>query len=219
MSHSASSVGANAADVEGDAEGVLRRAAERQARAQRVLDALDLVRRWSRYGRPVVVGSVAYGLVVEPDIDLEIYCVQPRVEDGFAVVSHLALVPGVWKVRFSNELQGPDPGLYWQVRYRDPAASAEQAQEVWTIDMWLLADDYAGPRSADLVEPMRRALTPETRAAILQIKEAFLGREAMHGIDIYRAVLDGGVRTPEAYERWIAGQGPPGLTSWRPSID
>ena len=215
MSRGVAAAGATAADV----EGVLRRAAERQARAQRVLELLDLLRRWSRYGRPVLVGSVAYGLVVEPDIDLEIYCVQPRVEDGFAVVSHLALVPGVWTVRFSNELQGPDPGLYWQVRYRDPAASAEQAQEVWKIDMWLLAGDYAGPRSADLVEPMRRALTLETRTAILQIKEAFSGREDIHGIDVCRAVLDGGVRTPEAYERWIAGQGPPRLTSWRPSID
>jgi hypothetical protein len=192
---------------------VLRRADERQAAAHSVIAALDLLGRWARYGRPVLVGSVAHGLVVEPDIDVEIYCAQPRVEDGFAVVSALARDPGVWKVRFSNELEGPDCGLYWQVHYRGPAA---QPGEVWKVDMWLLGEDHPGPRGIDLVEPMRQALTPETRAAILRIKEAFLGREWIHGIDVYRAVFDGGVRTPEAYEHWIAAHGPLGLTLWRP---
>jgi hypothetical protein len=194
---------------------VLRRAEERRARAQRVIEALDLLRRWSRYGRPELVGSVALGLVVEPDIDMEISCGQPRVEDGFAVVSALAREPGVWKVRFSNELEGPDCGLYWQVRYRGPAA---QPGEVWKIDMWLLGEGHPGPRGTDLLGPMRRALTPETRAAILRIKEAFLGRGEIHGIDVYRAVFDGAVRTPEAFERWIAAHRPLGLTSWRPSV-
>ena len=164
----------------------------------------------------MVVGSVAYGLVVEPDVDLEIYCPRPRVEAGFVVMSELALQPGVWKIRFSNELQGPDPGLYWQIRYRQPASPA---QPLWKIDMWLLAEDYPGPRSADLVEPMRRALTPEIRAAILRIKEAALGRQEVHGIDVYRAVFDGGVRTPEAYQRWMAAHGRLGLTTWRPPAE
>ncbi len=192
---------------------MLRRADERQAVACRVIEALDLLGRWSRYGRPVLVGSVAHGLVVEPDVDLEIYCPRPRVEDGFAVVSALACEPGVWKVRFSNELDGPDHGLYWQIRYCGPAAEPGQ---VWKIDMWLLGEDHPGPRGTDLLAPMRRALTPETRDAILQIKEAYLGRGEIHGIDVYRAVLDGGVRTPEAYQRWMAEHGPVGLTFWRP---
>ena len=106
MSHSDTSI----ADV-------LRRGDERQAEAYRVIAALDLLQRWSAHGRPVVVGSVAYGLVVEPDVDLEIYCPRPRVEDGFVVISELALQLGVWKIRFSNELQEPDPGLYWLIRY------------------------------------------------------------------------------------------------------
>ncbi len=194
---------------------VLRRGERRQAEAQRVLNRLDLFRRWSEYGCPVLVGAVAYGLVVAPDIDMEIYCEQPQVEDGFAIVSQLALDPAVWKVSFSNELEGPDRGLYWQLRYRDPES---EAREVWKIDMWLLEEGHPGPRSADLVEPMREALTPETRAAILWIKEAMLGCESVHGIDVYRAVLDGGVRTPEEFEEWFAAHGPLGLTTWRPSL-
>ncbi len=163
----------------------------------------------------MLVGAVAYGLVVAPDIDMEIYCERPQVEDGFAVMSRLALYPAVWKVSFSNELEGPDRGLYWQLRYRNPES---EAREVWKIDMWLLGKDHPGPRSADLVEPMREALTPETRAAILWIKEAMLGRERVHGIDVYRAVLDGGVRTPEEFEEWFAAHGLLGPTTWRPSV-
>jgi len=204
--------------LDSSADEVLRRGAERLAAARRVIERLDLLGRWAAYGRPVVVGSVAYGLVVEPDVDLEIFCPRPRVEDGFAVVSQLALEPGVWKVRFSNELEGPDPGLYWQLRYRETASSSGVAGEGWKIDTWLLADDYAGPRSSDLIEPMRMALTPETRAAILRIKEAYFDREELRGIDVYRAVLDGGVRTLEEYDRWIAAHGPAGLTNWRPSL-
>ncbi len=192
---------------------ILRRAADRQNEARHVIERLNLFRRWSAYGRPVLVGAVAHDLMVEPDIDIEIYCERPRVEDGFAVVSSLALEPGVWKVRFSNELHGPDRGLYWQVRYRDPVSTT---QEVWKIDMWMLGEDHPGPRAVDLVELMRKVITPETRVAILQIKETFQGREQVHGIDVYRAVLDGGVRTPEDFEEWFAAHQSSVLTAWRP---
>ncbi|MDP9382963.1 MAG: hypothetical protein M3Q29_23070 [Chloroflexota bacterium] len=131
---------------------------------------------------------MAYGLVVAPDIDMEIYCEWPRVENGFAIVSQLALDPSVWKVRFSNELEGPDRGLYWQLRYRDPES---EAREVWKIDMWLLGEDHPGPRSAGLVQPMREVLTPERRAAILWVEE---------------------------FEEWFVGHGPLGLSTWRPSV-
>ncbi len=45
---------------------VLRRSEQRQAEAQRVVERLNLFRRWSEYGRPVLVGAVAYGLAVAP---------------------------------------------------------------------------------------------------------------------------------------------------------
>src|SRR5205823_490190 len=100
---------------------------------------------------------------------IEIYCGVPTVDPGFAIVSELARRPAVRKVRFSNELDGPDRGLYWQLRY-----DADR-DGVWKVDMWLLGHDHPAPRSVDLVEPMQRALTDETRRAILDIKEMLLG--------------------------------------------
>jgi hypothetical protein len=176
-----------------------------------ILGTLGLMERWSEFGVPRLVGAAAYGLMVAPDIDIDIYCPDPRVEIGFRVVSDLAREPGVWKVRFSNELDAPDQGLYWQLRYRPGDG------EVWRIDMWLLADDHPGPRSSDLVEAMRRALTEETRIAILTIKEAVQGRGDVHSMDVYRAVLDDGVRTAVDFLTWQAEHKSVGLTSWRPT--
>lgn len=166
--------------------------------------------RWADVGRPVLVGAAAYGLLVARDIDIEIYCESPTVDPGFALVSELARRLGVWKVRFSNELDGPDRGLYWQLRLR----GAET--EVWKVDMWLLGHDHPGPRSADLVEPMRNALTDESRATILGIKEALLDQPEVHSIEIYEAVLDGGARTVAEFRAWRSEHEPDGLTSWRP---
>ena len=50
-----------------------------------------------------------------------------------------------------------------------------------------------------------RRLTPETRSAILDIKRAWVNRpefgQTVRSFDIYTAVLDGGVRTPEEFDR------------------
>ena len=105
------------------ASALLARAHTLQAEARRIIDRLDLIGRWTAVGRLLVVGSVAYGLVVEPDIDMEVYMPRPRVAAGFSIVSQFAVVPGVRRVRFANELDGPDPGLYFQLRYREPGTS------------------------------------------------------------------------------------------------
>jgi hypothetical protein len=158
---------------------------------------------------------MATGLAVRPDIDLEVYCDRPRVEAGFAVVVPLAREPGVRRVRFANELAGPDGGLYWQLRYRAPGP----AGELWKIDTWLLPHDHPGPLARDLVGPLRRALRrhPGARAAILRIKEATRDDAGVHGVDVYRAALEGGVRTPAEFAGWLEANGPAGLTAWRPA--
>lgn len=115
---------------------VLRRAEERRRRALNVIETLGLFERWSRYGSPVMVGAVRMRLVVALDIDIEIYSEDPRIAHGFKLMSELAVLPGVWKIRFSNELASPDQGLYWQIRCRD------QVGEVWKIDNWLIAWDH-----------------------------------------------------------------------------
>jgi hypothetical protein len=55
------------------------------------------------------------------------------------------------------------------------------------------------------VRTLPARLTPETRAAILRIKEAVYAdtsRPRGPSYAIYEAVLDHGIRTPEAYRRY-----------------
>jgi hypothetical protein len=124
--------------------GLLARAEAQRKAAWRVLERFDLLPRWDRYGEPRVVGSVALGVVVRPDIDVAIVTDAPRVQDGFAVVGECAAIPGVLRGRFRADLAPGDPefpsGLYWKLDY--------QADDgvVWTIDMWLLERGARGGR-------------------------------------------------------------------------
>ena len=91
--------------------------AQRQQAAKGMLADLDLIRRWSQFARPVIVGAMSYGLMVAPDIDMEIFHGgEPPTEASFAVMAACAGHPAVRKVRFSNHLDGADEGIYWQLR-------------------------------------------------------------------------------------------------------
>jgi hypothetical protein len=191
---------------------VLTRAAHRLHTAQQIIDELQLVERWSAFGSPVLVGAVAYDLVVAPDIDMEIFCDELKIEHGFQVLETCALHPRVRKARFSNKLDGPDMGLYWQLRYLH-----ENGQE-WKVDMWSMRRDHPGPYAAALVEPLKQALTAETRQTILELKEQALRDPLLQcgSIYIYRAVLDDGIRNAEQFKNWLEHNQTDGLTAWQP---
>ena len=52
---------------------LIEHATERRQAAERFVADLDLVRKWERFGCPVIVGAFAYDLLIDPDIDMEIY--------------------------------------------------------------------------------------------------------------------------------------------------
>ena len=191
---------------------VIERAADRKRVAESILADLDLVHKWQRFGRPVLVGAFAYDLLVDPDIDMEVYCPGLRIEHGFQVLGECALNHRVTKARFSNQLAGRDRALYWQLCYRQDDGTE------WKIDMWSAPEDYDLPRSEHLVEPMRASLTSETRRIILALKERQVLDESLRcpSIDLYRAVLDDDVRTPGELCNWLKLCEPGKLTHWKP---
>lgn len=194
-----------------DGQDILERAERRRRQALEVLDTLGLMERWAQSGLPRLVGAVRYGLAMAPDIDLAIYTEIPQVSQGFAVMSAVAEIPGVWKVRFSNELDRPDQGLYWQVRYIAGDGT------IWKVDNWLLGVCHPQFVWDDrFSEALERALTPETRGAILRIKEEASGQEWAHGIDIYQAVIEGGIRSLEGFKAWQDARPPGKLNYWLP---
>jgi hypothetical protein len=91
---------------------VLDQTEQRLRKAQEILSHLQLFERWQVFGTPILVGAVAYGLAMAPDIDMEIYCDVPRIEDGFTVLRDCALHPNVRKARFGNYLSRPSIDIY-----------------------------------------------------------------------------------------------------------
>lgn len=181
-------------------------------RGEAIIEALGLMRTWGRFGRPVLVGAVAHGLALDPDIDMEVYCPVLRPEDGFAVLAEASRHPGVRETLFQNHMHGPDKALYWQIRFVD-------ADEVsWKIDMWSAPDDYALPRGEHLVAPLGRALTPALRRTILELKD-WRARTAdvdFLSIDLYRAVVSDGVRDAAGMRHWLQHNETGRLSDWKP---
>jgi len=74
------------------------------------------------------------------------------------------------------------------------------------MDLWFVDEPDLQP---DLkhVNTMPDRLTPELRHAILQIKSRWAARQeygnAVKSYDIYTAVLEDDVRTPEQFEAWL----------------
>jgi len=191
---------------------LVERATRRRRQAEAILDDLRLFEKWRRFGRPVLVGAVSLDLAVAPDIDMEVYCPELRIEHGFQVLAECVLHPRIAAASFLNALSTPDKALYWQLRYH-----ASDGTD-WKIDMWSAPEDYDLPRGENFVQPMLESLTEETRRAILGLKEARAEGRLPEGISIelYRAVLDGGVRTPDDMRQWLQSNRTGVLTDWRP---
>jgi hypothetical protein len=197
-----------------DAADLLTRQDTLQAEAHTVLADLDLVRLLEAVGRPVLVGSAALGLMVWRDIDFNVMCDELDVDRIFTAVRPLAVHPGIYRLRFANEFgpfnptgQPEDDGYYWGVHY---FAGGTLAGNRWKIDLWFLPEGSPRPE-VTLIERCARELTPETRLAILRIKDEWYQhpayRHTVLSVDIYAAVLDHGVRTPAAFASYLAARG------------
>ncbi|GAA4561859.1 hypothetical protein GCM10023193_26090 [Planotetraspora kaengkrachanensis] len=191
---------------------MVRRQDALQGEAEAVSLDLELQERLSTLGDPVRVGSAALGLMVRRDLDMTTTCPalgMPVTEAVAQLGARLAVHPRVRQVQFRDDTGhwNTDPaypdGLYLGVRYRSP-----QGHD-WTLDLWFVDEPERQPDLADL-RTMPPRLTGEARVAILRIKDAWADRPeygvAVRGVDVYRSVLDDGVRTPEQFTQWLSAR-------------
>ncbi|MER7754405.1 hypothetical protein [Kitasatospora sp. NPDC097643] len=188
---------------------LLRRQDELQAEAGVVHADLGLAALLGGVGDPVRVGSAALGLMVRRDLDVTVVC--PRLDAAVhrsvvAIGGQLALHGRVRQVRLRNDTGAwnsapeayPD-GLYLGLDYRCPRGHD------WTLDLWFVDEPARQPDLAHLRDLPPR-LTPPAREAILRIKHVWAERpeygRSVRSWDVYRAVLDGGVRTPAEFDQW-----------------
>ena len=186
-------------------EELLSRQAALQAEADAVVADLDLLVLLGRFGQPVRVGSSVLGLMVVRDIDVTTLCPSLDPDVLFEAARPLVSHPRVRELTFRNDTgrwntspRYPD-GVYWLVRY------VADSGATWTLDCWFIPE---GTTQWDIehVASLPPRLTTETRLAILRIKEARPAPVAPARIpsyEIYEAVLDHGVRTPDEFTRHL----------------
>jgi len=145
------------------------------------------------------------GLMVWRDLDLTVVCPTLDVGQVADTGARLARHERMREVRFRNDTgawnthpEYPD-GLYLGLACDDCAGNR------WKVDIWFVDKPEHQPDLAHLRQLPPR-LTPQTRAAILAIKNAWV-RRPQYGTeitswDIYHAVLDDSVRTTADFEEW-----------------
>jgi hypothetical protein len=182
---------------------LLERQARLQVEADAVVDDLGLTAILDSIGRPVRTGSSALGLMVVRDIDITTLCPELDPLALFGLVAPLAAHPRVRQLGFRNDtgVWNTDPsypdGFYWAVSYVGEGGAA------WNIDLWFLRE---GTTQFDLehLKDLPQRLTPEARLAILRIKTVAAETPSARRVpsyEIYEAVLDHGIRTPEEFAR------------------
>ncbi|MFJ7734013.1 hypothetical protein ACIQXF_19315 [Lysinibacillus sp. NPDC097231] len=191
---------------------LLKRTQKRKESALAILAELELLAKWNRIGQAHLVGATAYDLLVDYDIDIETFSVSPNAAEAMTMLSDLTRHPKVIELKYRNYMETPFNGYYFKIQYQNSPS------EIWNIDMWLFSQTRNGPVSRDLVAPMNKVLTTESRQCILSIKEDLLQKNiSLPSIYVYQAVLDNDIRCTEDFLVWIEQQDVNIQTGWRPS--
>jgi hypothetical protein len=182
-----------------------------QQKAWQVIRESGVIDIWKSYGAQInLIGSLRTGLLVKKrDIDFHIYTDPFALKDSFAAVARLAENPAVQKITYVNLLKTSEMCLEWHAWYQSKEG------DLWEIDMIHLLKEspYAGVFEA-LAEKIAAVLTPETRAAIMEIKYTLPEEARVMGIQVCKAVIQDGVRTLPEFMDWKEKQKEEGIITW-----
>ncbi len=174
-------------------------AEQNQQAAWKILEETGIIPAWEGVGATVnLVGSLKSGLMMKSrDIDLHIYTDQLVLSDSFSVMEKLAENLSLKEIQYINLIDTEEECIEWHVGYDDNESSR------WKFDMIHIR---RGSKYDGFVEKVTDAiikrLTPETKEAILRIKFDMPDDCKIPGIEIYRAVLSGGVREYGEFMDW-----------------
>ncbi len=153
--------------------------------ATSLLKSTDILNILARFGKVHVVGSYAFDLMTEPDIDLIVVTDDPKKssEEALAHVSHLHLFQ---KLEYGDFQKFPrekrPPFFIFNMRTPWEGKSFE-------IETWFLPD--AADQLA-FVEKMKK-ISPEERQKILELKlkrkQSGIDKAKLSSFDIYQEVL------------------------------
>ncbi len=197
-------------------QAILEESGNNHSRALRIIEELHIVEAWERYhSQANLVGSVATNLLMNHlDIDFHIYSERFSIKDSFSAVGEIASSERVKKVTYSNNINREDRCVEWHLEYEDEGA------EIWQIDLIHLLNDspYVG-KFERVAEKIQKALDSESRSRILEIKwELSKQNKKVMGIEVCRAVLEGGVHSYRDFLKWQQENPVTGIVLWEPLL-
>jgi hypothetical protein len=179
---------------------LLARAAGLQASARTVLAGLGPL--LEGLPAPVLTGSAVSGLMVWPDLDVMVLG-GPDFGAGQVhdLIGRALRLPGVTGFDYRDERDAA-------VR-RDRRHHIAITQGDWRIDLTVwLHDDHRN--LFEWHQALAARITPDERLAVLRIKDVWHRRpeypDEVGGVDVYAAVLDHGVRTPEEFAAYLVSR-------------
>jgi len=184
-----------------------------QAEAAAILAEPELTAILADVGPTLLAGSYVSGLMCWPDLDVMVFAgadFSPR--EVLGLLQRIVDRPGVVGFEYRDERGSRSPtGTVRDERYHVVIELARDSR-TWRIDLTLWLNDPDANVTA-WHESLRGRMTVEQRSAILRIKDVWCRLPAypdrVGGPQIYQAVLDDGVRTPQAFATWLAAHGYP----------
>jgi hypothetical protein len=192
---------------------LLARQAVLQAEATRVLAELDLANRFADVGPVLVVGSYLSGLMCWRDLDVCLLAGEAySPSDVLELLKRVVELPGFAGFTYRDERGQRCPtGEARDERYHVPF-DLDTRQGRWRIDLSVWLRDLHR-HVADWHLRTRDTITGDQRLAVLRIKDVWHRLpsypDEVGGWEIYTAVLQDGVRTPEQFAHWLATNGFP----------
>lgn len=142
---------------------------------------------------------------------MHIYTSPFNLADSFKAVAQLAEHPSIKRIEYYNFLEEEDACISWHAWLEDVDGV------IWHIDMIhiIRGSRYDG-YFEKVAERIAAVLTDEMRNTILQLKFDTSDSEKIMGIEYYRAVIEGNVRTFEGFENWRRTNPVGGILEWIP---
>jgi hypothetical protein len=185
-----------------------------QAEAREVLAELSLATLFADVGPLLLAGSFVSGLMCWREIDVMLLAggdFSPL--DVLGLAQRIIGQATVTSLEYHDE-RGPRclTGQVRDERYHVPFTVDRTAQS-WRIDLTLWLHD-AHLNVTRWHEELRERITAEQRSAVLRIKDVWCRRpeypDQVGGLDIYTAVINDSVRTPDQFAAWLGRRTLPG---------
>lgn len=194
-------------------EKILTLSRKNQERAWEIIRDTNVIGIWESVGATInLIGSLKLGLMAKHcDIDFHIYTFPFKLSDSFKAMAKLAEHPSVKRIEYYNFLEAEDACISWHAWVEDADGA------MWHIDMIhiIQGSRYDG-YFEDVANRIATVLTNDMRNTILRLKYETPDDQKIMGIEYYRAVIEGHVKTFDELTKWRKKNPVTGIVEWKP---